>query len=155
MNWLDLVILLIVVVSAIMWLKIAMIRATFTTLAIIVGSVLAVHLTDDISGLLGVVAADSVVSTIISYTVVISLSMVAVAIGSVILIRVFDVIAMGWADKVAGVVLGVIAGSVISAGVIMGMANLTYCSDTGDEIVAELQTPRWTPKSLRSGWRMG
>ena len=81
--------------------------------------------------------------------------MVAVAIASVILIRVFDVLAMGWADKVAGVVLGVIAGSVISAGVIMGMANLPYSSETGDEIVAELQTPRWTPKSLRSGWRMG
>ena len=42
MNWLDLVILLIVVVSAIMGLKIGMIRAT---LAIIVGNVLAVQLT--------------------------------------------------------------------------------------------------------------
>jgi len=45
-----------------------------------------------------------------------------------------------WAgvDKGAGVALGVIAGSVISAGVIMGMANLTYSSETGDEIAAKL-----------------
>ena len=60
------------------------------------GSILAVQLTDDISGLLRVVDADSVVATIISYTVVISLCPVATAIASVILIRVFDVLAMGW-----------------------------------------------------------
>ena len=138
MNWLDLVIILIVGVSAIMGLKIGMIRATLTTLAIIVGSILAVQLTDDISGLLRVIDADSIVATIISYVIVISLCLVVAAIASMVLIKVFDLLAMGWADKVAGVALGVIAGSVISAALIMGMANVTYSAETGGKIAAKL-----------------
>ena len=138
MNWLDLVIIIIVGVSAIMGLKIGMIRATLTTLAIIVGSILAVQLTDDISGLLRVIDADSIVATIVSYVIVISLCLVVAAIASMVLIKVFDVLAMGWADKVAGVALGVIAGSVISAALIMGMANVTYSAETGNEIAAKL-----------------
>ena len=45
---------------------------------------------------------------------------------------------MGWADKLAGGALGIAAGAVISAGVIMGMANLTYSSEIGDEVAAKV-----------------
>ena len=45
---------------------------------------------------------------------------------------------MGWADKLAGGALGIAAGAVISAGVIMGMANLTYGSEVADEIATKV-----------------
>lgn len=82
MNWLDLVILLIVGASTAMGLKIGMIRAILTALAIFVGSILGVQLSGDIDGLFGGIDLDSTVARVISYAIVISLGLVVAAIAS-------------------------------------------------------------------------
>ena len=114
MNWLDLVILLIVGVSASIGLKIGVIRAALTGLAIFVGSILGGQLSDDIGGLIGGGYSDSAVPTVISYAIIISLCLVAAAVASVILRKALDTLFMGWTDKLAGIALGVIA---VGAGV--------------------------------------
>ncbi len=149
MNWLDLVILLIVGASAAMGLKIGMIRAVLTTLAILVGSVLGVHFSDDVNGLIRGVDLNSVVATVISYAIMISLCLVAAAIAASILRKSVDVLAMSWADKLAGVALGVAAGGVISAAVVMGMANLTYSSEVGDELAGKVLNSTMDPEKAK------
>ena len=74
----------------------------------------------------------------LSYAIIISISLTAAAIAATILRKVVYVLFLGWADKLAGVALGVVAGSVISAAVIMGMANLTYGSEVGDELAGKI-----------------
>ena len=138
MNWLDLVILIIVGLSAFMGLKIGVIRASLTALAIFVGSVLGGQLSDDIGGLVSGIDSDSAVATVVSYAIIISISLTVAAIASSILRKVVSVLFLGWADKLAGAALGVVAGSVISAAIIMGMANLTYGSEVGDELVGKI-----------------
>ena len=66
MNWLDLVFIGIVGVSAFMGLKIGLIRAGFTALGIFVGSILGGQLSDDIGGLLSGIDSDSAVANVIS-----------------------------------------------------------------------------------------
>ena len=57
---------------------------------------------------------------------------------------------MGWADKLAGVGLGVVAGSVISAAVIMGMANLTYGSEVGDQVATKILNSTLDPEKAKN-----
>ena len=136
MNWLDLVIFIIVGASAAMGLKIGMIRATLTSLAIFVGGILGVGYRDEIGGLLRGVDPDGVISTVISCGLIISLCLIVAAIASVIIRKAVDTLAMNWADKLAGVAVGLVAGAIISVGVVMAMANMTYSSPDGDGIAA-------------------
>ena len=138
MNWLDIVILIIVGVGAFMGLKMGVIRAGLTTLGIFVGSILGGQLSDDIGGIFSGIDSESAVATVLSYAIIISISLTAAAIAATILRKVVYVLFLGWADKLAGVALGVVAGSVISAAVIMGMANLTYGSEVGDELAGKI-----------------
>ena len=62
MNWLGLVILLIVGASTAMRLEIGMIHTILTSLAILVGSILGIQLSDDIRGLLRSVDSDRAIS---------------------------------------------------------------------------------------------
>ena len=138
MNWLDIVIIIIVGVSAFMGLRIGLIRAGLAALGIFVGSILGGQISDDIGGYFTGIDSDSAVATVISYAIIISVSLTAAAIASVVLRKVAHVLFMGWADKLAGVALGLAAGGVISAAVIMGMANLTYNSEVGEEFAGKV-----------------
>ena len=135
MNWLDLVI---VGVSAFMGLRIGLIRAGLTALGVFVGSMLGGQLSDDIGRLFSGIDEGSAVATVISYAIIIMICLTAAAAASVVLRKVVSILLMGWADKLAGVALGLVAGAVISAGIIMGMANLTYSSEVGDELATKV-----------------
>ena len=138
MNRLDIIMIVIIGISAFMGLKIGLARAGFTALGIFVGSVLGGQLSDDIGGRLTGIDSDSAVATVISYAVIITLCLTVAAVASVIFRKVLNLLLMGWADKLAGKALGVAAGAVIAAGIIMGMANLTYGSEVGDEFATKV-----------------
>ena len=138
MNWRDLVIVIIVGVSAFMGLRIGLIRAGLTALGVFVGSMLGGQLSDDIGRLFSGIDEGSAVATVISYAIIIMICLTAAAAASVVLRKVVSILLMGWADKLAGVALGLVAGAVISAGIIMGMANLTYSSEVGDELATKV-----------------
>ena len=138
MNWLDLILVIVVGVSAFMGLKIGLVRAGFTALGIFVGSILGGQLSDDIGGLVTGIDSDSAIATVVSYAIIISVCLTVAAVASVIIRKVLTLLLMGWADKLAGGALGLAAGAVISAGIIMGMANLTYGAEVGDEIATKV-----------------
>ena len=138
MNMLDIFLIVVVGISAFMGLKIGLIRARFTALGIFVGSVLGGQLSDDTGRLYSGIDSDSAVATVISYAIIITVCLTAAAIASVVVRKVLNLLLMGWADKLAGGALGVAAGAVIAAGIIMGMANLTYGSEVGDDLAAKV-----------------
>jgi hypothetical protein len=114
-----------------------LIRAGFTALGIFVDSVLGGQLSDDIAGMFSNIDSDSAVATVVSYAIIISICLTVASVASTIIRKVVYVLLMGWTDKLAGVALGValgvVSGGVISAAIVMGMANLTYSSEVGDE----------------------
>jgi len=138
MNWLDLVLVILIGLSAFMGLKIGLVRAGFTALGIFVGSILGGQLSDDIGGIFTGIDSDGAVATVVSYAVIITISLTVAGILAAIIRKVLTLLFMGWADKLAGGALGLAAGAVISAGVIMGMANLTYSAEVGDEVAAKV-----------------
>jgi membrane protein required for colicin V production len=138
MNMVDIFLMVIIGISAFMGLKIGLIRAGFAALGVFVGSVLGGQLSDDIGRLYSGIDSDSVVATAISYAIIITVCLTVAAIASVIVRKVLNLLLMGWADKLAGGALGVAAGAVIAAGIIMGMANLTYGPEVGDDLAAKV-----------------
>ncbi|PKB72176.1 MAG: hypothetical protein BZY87_01765 [SAR202 cluster bacterium Io17-Chloro-G6] len=155
MNWLDLVILLVVGVGAAVGLKMGVVRAGLVALGILVGSVLGGQLSDDIGGLLSFGASNGVIATVLSYAAIISACLVLAAIASVVLQKVVNVLFLGWANKLAGVGLGVVTGVVISAGLIMGMANLTYSDEIGDEVAGKVLNATLDPEQARNRLETG
>jgi membrane protein required for colicin V production len=137
MNWLDLVILLIVGLSAALGLKIGLIRAGSIALGIFLGGVLGGQLSDDISGRFGI-DSDGAVATVISYSVIIAMCIIAAAVASVMLRKFVDVLLLNWADQVAGVALGIVAGAIISTAAIIGIANLAYSSNVEDKFASRV-----------------
>ena len=138
MNWLDVALILIVGVSAYMGLKIGLIRAGLTAMGVFVGTVLGGQLSDDIGGLVSGVDSDSTVAVVISYVAIITVCLVASVVVSMVLPKVISVLLMGWSDKLAGAALGILIGAGISAGIIMGMADLTYSAEVGDELAEKV-----------------
>jgi membrane protein required for colicin V production len=121
-----------------MGLKIGFIRVGFTALGIFVGSILGGQLSDDIDGMFTGIDSDGAIATVVSYAVIITICLTVSAILATVIRKVLTLLFMGWADKLAGGALGIAAGAVISAGTIMGMANLTYSSEVGDEVAAKV-----------------
>ena len=138
MNWLDVALILIVGVSAYMGLKIGLIRAGLTAMGVFVGTVLGGQLSDDIGRLVSGIDSDSTVAVVISYVAIITVCLVASVVVSMVLRKVISVLLMGWSDKLAGAALGILIGAGISAGIIMGMADLTYSAEVGDELAEKV-----------------
>ena len=85
MNWLDLILVIVVGVTAFMGLKIGLVRAGFTALGIFVGSILGGQLSDDIGGLVTGIDSGSAVATVVSYAIIISICLTVAAAASVII----------------------------------------------------------------------
>ena len=81
---LDIVLIVIIGISAFMGLTIGLARAGFTALGIFVGSVLGGQLSDDIGGRLTGIDSDSAVARVISYAVIITLCLTVAAVASAI-----------------------------------------------------------------------
>ena len=96
------------------------------------------QLSNDIGGLFSGIDSDSAVANAIFYALIITIFLVIAAAASLVVRKVLTILLMGWADKLAGGALGIAAGAVISAGVITGMANLTYGSEVADEIATKV-----------------
>jgi membrane protein required for colicin V production len=135
---LDFFLIVVVGISAFMGLKIGLIRAGFTALGIFAGSVLGGQLSDDIGRLFSGIDSDSAVATVIAYAIIITVCVTVAAVASVVVRKVLNLLLMGWADKLAGGALGVAAGAVIASGIIMGMANLTYGAEVGDDLATKV-----------------
>ena len=95
MNWLDLVFIGIVGVSALMGLKIGLIRAGSTALGIFVGSILEGQLSNDIDGLFSGIDSDSAVANAIFYALIITIFLVIAAAASLVVRKVLTILLMG------------------------------------------------------------
>jgi len=95
MNWLDLVLIIVVGLSAFMGLKIGLIRAGFIASGILVGSVLGGQLSDKIGGIVSGIDSDGAIATVTSYAIIITICLIIAAVASVIVRKVLTILLMG------------------------------------------------------------
>jgi uncharacterized membrane protein required for colicin V production len=129
MNWIDIVIVLIVAASLVWGLKTGVIPMVFTVVGMLIGWWLAGQYADDVGALVGDWGTFDTAVTVVCYAAIVSLSVfVASKLGS--LVKPFLVIGTlgtaGMADKIGGLLIGLLIGLVITGAFIVVLARLSF-----------------------------
>ena len=129
MNWVDIVIVLIVAASLVWGLKTGVIPMVFTVLGMLIGWWLAGQYADDVGALVGDWGTFDTAVTVVCYAAIVSLSVFAASkVGS--LVKPFIVIGTlgtaGMADKIGGLLIGLIIGLVFTGAFIVVLARLSF-----------------------------
>ena len=137
MNWLDFLLLAILVVGAILGMRLGLLGAAINAVSLLIGWLVAGQLSDEVGGLFASSLSNDTIVTVISYIVIMALSLVLAKLvwkvaRPIINLATFGIV--GVADRVGGIVVGAILGIVISSAIIIVLARLTYdfeLTDTG------------------------
>ena len=129
MNWIDIIIVLILAASLVWGFKTGVIPMVFTVLGMLIGWWLAGQYADDLGGLVGDWGTFDTAVTVFCYAAIVSLSVfVASKVGS--MVKPFIVIGTlgtaGMADKIGGLLIGLIIGLVIMGSFIVVLARLSF-----------------------------
>ena len=132
MNWLDFVLLVVLISGFLYGVKVGLIGALFMTAGVIVGWQIAGHFADDLGAALsGSIAADTI-STFIWYAVILVATAALFKLLHKLLTPVLAVTTSGMsatADKLGGVVVGAILALFVTGAAILGLARLAYDFD--------------------------
>ena len=119
MNWLDIVIAVVLVISLISGLKNGLIRAVFSLAGIVGGVILAGHYYASLGRKIPL--DNPQWAEIVAYVIIfIIVLIVALAIGSLVR-KALHWVALGWVDRLVGAILGLAIGSIICGAVLIAV----------------------------------
>jgi membrane protein required for colicin V production len=116
MSWLDIVILVILAISAFSGLRVGLIKVLFGVVGIIVGILLAGRFSDDFAGVLTFIPADW--AGIAAFAIILVAVMIIAAILGAILSKLISLVLLGWVNRLGGAVLGVVVGALFCAAIL-------------------------------------
>lgn len=126
MNWLDVVIIAIVVVGAFIGMKIGLIWTAITAIGAFGGWLLAANLSDDVGNLFNQSLSNASVVTVVTYTVITLVSTLLAALIGRLARPLLSAATMGLAglvDKLGGVAVGAIVGMALAGALIVAMTQ--------------------------------
>ena len=139
MNVLDIVLLVVLAGAAFQGLKIGLIGAAVNTTSLIIGWMLAGQLSDEVGALFTSSIGSDTIVTVISYVVIMALSLVVGKAAWKILKPIVGLATLGLGstvDRVGGVVLGLVTGFVVIGSIVIVLARFTYNFELPDEGIA-------------------
>jgi len=116
MNWLDIVILVVVVALGIVGLRQGLIRTVFGIAGLIGGIFLAGRYYDELAALL--FPSSAIWANIAAYAIIAVATMVVAGVIGWLLAKVVNFVALGWLDKLVGGILGVVIGALLCAAIL-------------------------------------
>ena len=144
MNWLDVVILSILLLAAYKGMGVGLIGTAVIAFAGFIGWMLAGQLADDLGGYFEKLSNDTLVTTI-SYVAIIA---TAIAIGTIVskfvkpLLTIATLGLSGIIDKVGGVALGLAFGIAITGALIIALARFTYDFEIPEQGLSSIVTAK-------------
>ena len=148
MNWLDFLLLAILVVGAILGMRLGLLGAAINAIALLIGWLVAGQLSEQVGGLFASSLSSDTIVTVISYIIIMALSLVLAKIAWKIarpIINLATLGIVGVADRVGGIIVGAILGIVVASAIIIVLARFTYnfeLSDTGITGGIPVQVPQ-------------
>ena len=133
MNWLDYVLIAILVISALAGMKFGFIRAALTAIGVYPGWILAGQYSGELGALFEDSLSNDTLVTVISYAIIMLAALAGASIAAKIIRPLLTVFTLGLSslvDKLGGLALGLVIGIAIAGALIIGMARLTYNFDT-------------------------
>jgi uncharacterized membrane protein required for colicin V production len=147
MNWLDYLLLAILVVGAILGMRLGLLGAAINAVSLLIGWLIAGQLSDEVGGLFASLSNDTIV-TVIAYILIMALSLVvAKLVWKVVrpIVNLATLGIVGVTDRVGGIIVGAILGIVVSSAIIIVLARFTYnfeLPDTGITGGIAVQVPK-------------
>ena len=136
MNWLDLGFITLVIACGVVGVWLGLIRAALAALGAVLGILVAGQVSDDLGGLYASYISNETLANVIAYGLVILASIIVARVITIVVLKVVNLLAMGWVDKLAGLAMGLVAGAAITWAAIGGLAQVTYNSDLIEKGVA-------------------
>lgn len=139
MNVLDIVLLVVLAGAAFQGLKIGLIGAAVNSASLIIGWMLAGQLSDEVGALFASSIGNDTIVTVISYVVIMALSLVVGKAAWKILKPIVGLATLGLVgtvDRVGGVALGLVTGFVVIGAIVIVLARFTYNFELPDEGIA-------------------
>jgi membrane protein required for colicin V production len=111
MNWLDIVILVIIVVSTLAGLKVGLIKAVLTMAGVIVGVILAGRYYNDLAAHLTFISQPTLAG-ITAFAIILIAVMVIAAVAASLIKWAVSAMMLGWVNRIGGAVLGFVLGAI-------------------------------------------
>ena len=155
MNWLDILIIVLVVGGAIQGMRMGLIGAAFSAVEILIGWQLAGQFSDDLGELVGESLSRDTWVTVIAYIIIMGLSVVVAGILARIVRPILSISTLGLSsmvDRLGGLALGFVVGVILSSTLIIAMARFAYNFDLPEEGIAGSVAQRVpNPEQTRQG----
>jgi len=133
MNWFDLVLVAAVIAGGLLGVRIGFIRAALTAVGVMAGVVMVGQVTDPVADWLANITSNGTLTTVLSYALTISVSLALAAVATVVVRRFVYALFLGWADRLAGLAVGLVASVAISAVAIVSLADLAHSYELPSE----------------------
>jgi membrane protein required for colicin V production len=111
MNWLDIVIIILIVVQVFMGLRSGIIKMLFTVAGVIIGVVLAGRFSDSLAGVLSFIS-DPGIAKAVAFAVILIAVMIVATLAARLVKWAVSAVLMGWIDHLGGAILGLFLGFV-------------------------------------------
>jgi len=124
MNWLDVIIIIILILPTFIGYRRGLIRTVVPLVAIVLGIIVAGRAYDQFGDWFHPALLKSrAQANIVAFAIIFILFMAAMTVVSRLLHRFLNLLLMGWVDKVGGLVFGLVLGGVISGAILSLLAN--------------------------------
>jgi membrane protein required for colicin V production len=122
MNWLDIVIIILLIISAFGGLASGLIKSVLSLVGLIVGVVLAGRFYIGLSGLLAFIQNQNI-ARIVAFLIIFLIVVVIAAVLGSILTKAVSALLLGWLNRLGGAVFGIILGAVFIAAILVILAK--------------------------------
>jgi membrane protein required for colicin V production len=116
MNWLDIVIIVVIVLLGIVGLRQGMIRTVFGIAGLIGGIVLAGRYYDELAARL--FPSGAIWGNIAAYAIILLATLLVAGVIGWLIAKLVNFAALGWLDRVMGFILGVVIGGLLCAAIL-------------------------------------
>jgi membrane protein required for colicin V production len=117
MNWLDVVILVVFAISVFSGLRVGLIKVLFTVVGIIVGVVLAGHFSTSLGDKMTFISNPGW-AKIAAFAIILVVVMIISGILAAFLSKLISLVLLGWVNRLAGAVLGLVVGAFFMAAIL-------------------------------------
>ncbi len=112
MNWLDIVIIVVIAITALIGLKIGLIKAVLSLVGLIVGVILAGHYYVPLSEQLTFIS-QATLAKIVAFAIILIGVMIIAAVLAMVLKWITSVMMLGWVNRIGGAVFGLVLGAIL------------------------------------------
>ncbi len=134
MNWLDIIIIVLIIVPGFIGLKAGIIKALFTVAGIIVGVVLAGRLSDSLGGALTFIS-DPGIARVVAFAIILVVVMIVATIAAKLVKWAISAVLLGWVNRLGGAILGLFLGMIFCGAVLTMWVKYLGISSVVEESV--------------------